>query len=95
MKAWFTRRTHMGTHCLMVYPDLMTLRGMYSHYTKTQLEDNEVVLILPYYETVDMVRFVLSGRDVYFDNWNNPFGYSGIDVNKMRKSRLSYDQGFP
>ncbi|MFZ0203257.1 MAG: hypothetical protein WAL46_06145 [Nitrososphaeraceae archaeon] len=75
-----------GTHCLMVYPDLMTLRGMYSHYTKTQLEDNEVVLILPYYETVDMVRFVLSGRDVYFDNWNNPFGYSGIDVNRYEKA---------
>ncbi|MGA7602697.1 MAG: hypothetical protein WCE33_06400 [Nitrososphaeraceae archaeon] len=40
-----------GTHCLMVYPDLMTLRGIYSHYTKIQLEDNnEIVLILSYYE---------------------------------------------
>jgi hypothetical protein len=75
-----------GTHCLVVYPDLMTLRGIYSHSTKTQLEDNEIVLILPYYETTDMVRLVLSGRDVYGDNWGNPFGYSGIDVNKCEKA---------
>jgi hypothetical protein len=44
------------THCLMVYPDLRTLRGIYSHYTKIQLEDNnEMVLILPYYDTADMM----------------------------------------
>jgi hypothetical protein len=72
-----------GTHCLMVYPDLMTLRGIYSHYTKIQLEDNnEIVLILPYYETTDMVRLALSGRNVYSDTRNHPFEYSGIDVDK-------------
>jgi hypothetical protein len=72
-----------GTHCLMVYPDLVTLRGIYSHYTKIQLEDNnEIVLILPYYETTDMVRLALSGRNVYSDTRNHPFEYSGIDVDK-------------
>jgi hypothetical protein len=71
-----------GTHCLMVYPDLMTLRGIYSHYTKIQLEDNnEIVLILPYYETTDMVRLALSGQD----NSNNLFGFSGINVSKYEK----------
>ena len=75
-----------GTHCLMVYPDLMTLRGIYSHYTKMQLEDsNEIVLILPYYETTDMVRLALSGRDDHNHNGNNPFGYSGIDASKHEK----------
>jgi hypothetical protein len=50
------RKSPPVTHCLMVYPDLRTLRGIYSHYTKIQLEDNnEMVLILPYYETTDMV----------------------------------------
>jgi hypothetical protein len=74
-----------GTHCLMVYPDLMTLRGIYSHYTKMQLEDNnEMVLILPYYETADMVRLALSGKDFNCDG-NNPFGYSGIDESKYEK----------
>ena len=75
-----------GTHCLMVYPDLMTLRGMYSHYAKTLLEDyNEIVLILPYYETTDMVRLTLSGSNVYSGNRDHPFGYSGINVNKYEK----------
>jgi hypothetical protein len=75
-----------GTHCLMVYPDLMTLRGIYSRYTKMQLEDNnEMVLILPYYESTDMVRLALSGMDFYCDKGKNPFGYSGIDVSKYEK----------
>jgi hypothetical protein len=75
-----------GSHCLMVFPDLMTLRGVYSHYTKMQLEhNNEIVLILPYYETIDMVKLTLSGETIYGENGNNPFGYSGIDVNKYEK----------
>ena len=70
----------------MVFPDLMTLRGVYSHYTKMQLEDsNEIVLILPYYETTGMVRLNLSGETIYNENGNNPYGYSGIDVNKYEK----------
>ena len=75
-----------GTHCLVVYSDLITLRTLYTHYTKIQLEKNEIVLILPYYETTDMVRLFLSGIDVYGDNNNNnPFGYSGIEVGKYEK----------
>ena len=80
------RKLPPGTHCLMVYPDLMTLRGIYSHYAKIQLEDsNQMVLILPYYETTDMVRLALSGRDVHDHNGNNPFGYSGMDTSKHEK----------
>ena len=76
-----------GTHCLMVYPDIMTLRAIYSRFTKQQLEDmNEIVLILPYYETTDMVRLVLSGSNVYGDDIsNNTAGYSGIDVGRYEK----------
>ena len=76
-----------GTHCLMVYPDIMTLRAIYSRFTKQQLEDkNEIVLILPYYETTDMVRLVLSGSNIYRnDITNNPVGYSGIDVSRYEK----------
>jgi hypothetical protein len=44
-----------------VYPDLETLRETYSRYAKSQLEDNnEIVLILPYYETANNVRKTLS-----------------------------------
>jgi hypothetical protein len=74
----------------------LTLRAIYSQYTKILLEErNEIVLILPYYETTDMVRLVLSGANIYYNNSNNPFGYSGIDVSNMRKKALSYNNGLP
>jgi hypothetical protein len=56
-----------------------TLRRIYSYYAKIQLEDNnEIVLILPYYETAEMVRSVLSG-----ENKNNQGNI--IDVRKYEK----------
>src|SRR2546421_2955871 len=54
-------RAEYGTHSILVYPDIETLRETYSRYAKSQLEDNnEIVLILPYYETADKVRKTLS-----------------------------------
>jgi hypothetical protein len=81
------KESETGTHGLLVYPDITTLRAIYSRLTKIQLEDkNEIVLILPYYETTDMVRLVLSGSNVYGDDiTNDPVGYSGIDVRKYEK----------
>ena len=59
---------------------MMTLRQIYSGYIKAQLEDNnEIVLILPYYETTEMVRSVLSGEN------DNSKGGSIIDVRKYEK----------
>ena len=50
-----------GSHYLIVYPDIATLRKIYSSYIKTALDErNEFVIVLPYYETVDAVRKVLS-----------------------------------
>ena len=50
-----------GTHFILVYPNIETLRETYSRYVKMQLEDNnEIVLILPYYETANNVRKILS-----------------------------------
>ena len=71
----------------MVYTDIMTLTAIYTRFTKIQLEDkNEIVLILPYYETTDMVRLVLSGSNVYGnDITNNTVEYSGIDVSRYEK----------
>jgi hypothetical protein len=41
-----------GSHYLIIYPDVTTLRELYTHYTKTQLEENhEIVVLIPYYET--------------------------------------------
>jgi MEDS: MEthanogen/methylotroph, DcmR Sensory domain len=74
------RQAEYGAHYIIVYYDLMTLRQIYLRYIKTQLEDNnELVLILPYYETTEKVRSVLSGEN------NSGNGGSIIDVRKYEK----------
>ena len=73
------RLSEYGVHYLVVYPDMNILRRIYSYYAKMQLEDNnEIVLILPYYETAEMVRSVLSGENKNSQN-------NIIDVRKYDK----------
>jgi hypothetical protein len=81
------KQSQPGTHCLMVYPDMPTIRAIYSLYTKILLEDsNEIVLILPYYETTDMVRSVLSGKNAYDGGISSSLvGYSGVYVSKYER----------
>jgi hypothetical protein len=82
------KESQPGTHGLVIYPDMPTIRAIYSLYSRILLEDsNEIVLILPYYETTDMVRLVLSGKNVYDDNSNNGsfVGYSGVYVSKYER----------
>ena len=63
------KKSTYGAHFLVIYPDLSTLREMYSHYVKSALSDegNEIVLILPFLETVDNVRRILSENSANFD----------------------------
>ena len=62
------RRSESGAHFLIIYPELQTLREMYSHYTKSALfEGNEIVVILPFYETADTVRRILSENGANID----------------------------
>jgi KaiC/GvpD/RAD55 family RecA-like ATPase len=49
---------------MLVYPDLHTFRRIYGQFTRAQLDDNGVVLLIPYYETTDSVRQVLSQLDI-------------------------------
>jgi hypothetical protein len=50
-----------GVHYIIVYPDLHILREVYSKYVQNQIIDNnEIILINPFYETTDSVRQVLS-----------------------------------
>ncbi len=73
------RQAESGAHYIIVYYDLMTLRQIYAGYIKTQLEDNnELVLILPYYETTETVRSILS------ENHSSNEG-SVFDVSKYEK----------
>jgi hypothetical protein len=40
---------------------------MYSHYIKAALKNNEIVVILPFYETVNNVRCILSEDSACID----------------------------
>jgi MEDS: MEthanogen/methylotroph, DcmR Sensory domain len=54
-----------GAHYIIIYPDLFTLRELYSNYIKKQIEENnEMILINPFYETTDSVRQILSEKGV-------------------------------
>jgi len=97
------KQARQGSHYIIVYRDLPTLRKIYSHHTKRQIEEkNEIVLILPHYETPDMVRYVLSQMakiDVkeyekqdsllIIDSIRAYFG-SSIDIVSFVKSLVNY-----
>jgi hypothetical protein len=49
-----------GAHHLLVYPNQRVLRELYRKYVKTQLEqENKIILILPHYETTDSLKRIL------------------------------------
>src|SRR5215475_3900078 len=76
------KQSQLCIHGLMVYPDLITLRHIYQRYIKLQVEErNEIILILPYYETTNDVRNVLSESD--YKNYNDRCSeYPRINVSK-------------
>ena|SRR5947209_273737 len=54
------KRAKKGSHYIIVYRNLPTLRKIYSQHIKRQIEEKkEIVLILAHHETIDMVRYVL------------------------------------
>lgn len=55
-----------GERYVVVYPDYDVFRRVYSQHAKKQIENNEMVIMLPYYETMDRTRAALSqaGIDV-------------------------------
>lgn len=69
-----------GSHYLIVYPDLTTLREMYSKYVQEQIkENNEIILINPFYETTDSVRQTLSKSGVNVSKYEKEKGLVIID----------------
>jgi len=60
-------KSESGAHFLVIYHDVATLREMYSHYIKAALKNNEIVVILPFYETVNNVRCILSEDSTCID----------------------------
>ena len=97
------KRVRQGSHYIVVCPDLLTLRKIYSQYIKRQIEEKkDIVLILPHYETTEMVRYVLSelakidvrkyekqNSLLIIDSARAYFG-SSIDVVSFVKSLVNY-----
>ena len=56
------RQSEIGSHYIVIYPDMPTVRELYTSYAKMLLEtDNkELVVILPFYEDISSVRYALS-----------------------------------
>jgi hypothetical protein len=68
------------SHYLIVYPDLTTLREMYSQYIQRQIKNNnEIILINPFYETTDSVRQILSKSRVNVSKYEKEKGLVIID----------------
>ena len=61
------RKSTLGAHAIVLYPDLLTWRELYSSYARSALVDSEIVLILPYLETADSVRQILSEDSANID----------------------------
>jgi MEDS: MEthanogen/methylotroph, DcmR Sensory domain len=54
-------QSEAGSHDIVIHPNTETFRKLYSGYVKRQLKDgNQIVVILPYYETTHKVREILS-----------------------------------
>jgi hypothetical protein len=85
-----SRRSQNDKNQLMLclyYPNIETLREAYSRYAKKQLEDNnEIVLILPYYETANKVRKTLSGGFVSLLEEGNGNDGSSADADDTNNS---------
>jgi hypothetical protein len=65
-----------GAHYIIIYPNLATIRQLYTSYIPKQIqENNEIVLLNPFYETTESTRQVLSQR--------NP----DLDVSKHEKEK--------
>ena len=53
-----------GEHIILIYPNMYSFREIYSQYCKTALKNNEIVLLLTYYEIIDNVRQTLKEIDI-------------------------------
>jgi hypothetical protein len=73
--------TPIGIHQIFVYPNIDMLREIYFHYIKKLLDNNnEIIIFLPYYETAESVKKVLSSFSIEYNN-------SNIEQNKYKDKK--------
>lgn len=64
-----------GVHALIIYSDMMTVKEFWSFYTKKSIEEkNEMLFLMPFYQTIDSLRETISQ------------GHKSIDVKKYEKA---------
>ena len=53
-----------GAHYIIIYPNLETMKQLYAGYINKHIqENNEIVLVNPFYETTESIRQVLSLKE--------------------------------
>ena len=79
-----------GHHYLILYPNIETMRKVYASYIKRQLEvqPNSVVLFLPYYDTTDNVRSVLSLKGIHVKECEKEGSMIILDIMKVIRTSL-------
>jgi hypothetical protein len=83
-----------GIHCMVIYPDLTTLREFYSYYIKKQIEENnEVVLFTPFYETTDSVRQILSEGHTAIEDVSTYENENFLIITDALKKYFKKDEG--
>jgi MEDS: MEthanogen/methylotroph, DcmR Sensory domain len=58
-----------GEHIILIYPNLYALREIYSHYCNIALKNDELVLILTYYETAGRIRQTLKELNINVEKY--------------------------
>lgn len=68
--------TPPGSHTILVYSDIRILRMAYPAYVKSLLENDEIVVILTYYDHPSIIRQVLNGHSKKINEYNSAEGYA-------------------
>jgi hypothetical protein len=74
----------------MLYPNIDTMRKVYASYVKRQLEEqpDSVILFLPYYDTTDNVRSILSSKCTHVKEREKEGSMIILDIMKVIESSL-------
>lgn len=62
------RRSDFQEHNLLIYPDLLRFRQIYSECTKQALDNNEVVFLATTYDSFDRIEDALRSKGISVDN---------------------------
>ncbi len=71
-----------GSHILLIYNDLNSLREIYSQYARALLPENEIVVIGAQYETIREVKYTLRFSGINVEKYLNEGMLFAVDAQK-------------